>query len=719
MRSYAFQTVALYCLHMPHFYASDLIALALAFLLGVPFLLIPGYGIGWWLNLFQFRSCPAAMRWSFAIVIAIAALPILLYLPFRLLGVHAMHVAIIFLIISGVFACSRRGIFPRISEVPRAAMIACCLWIILAVCLMLDLEQAGRLYPSTVIIDTSFRSQIISSIAESNRLPAPSYFFHPGHDVAFRYHYMYFIVPALMVQATRGLITAGMALVSLSIWTGLAMFAVVSIFGRFVWRSTEHERLIRFAWLLLAVDGLDLVPAGTGMVWRAIHGKQLFLNPDIGLWNGFGAVFSWLSTAVWSTHHIGGLVACVLGCVLLWDSRDSAVTSRWTAASVAAIAFASAAGTSIFVTLIFAIFLFIVVIELFLNSPRHVPPVLFSGVLAFILALPFLMDALVPATPNPPAVFHFAIRPFGPIVLLCEKLGVSSRVWNLSNLAALPINFLMELGVFAVGGIWWLLERKHRAPEYRYRDDLVIGLAAVSLIIPSFVWSGMEISNDLGFRGVLPAQFVLIFCTAEFLSRYWKAGNQKVSGLRLSRLAVIFLAIGIGSNILEIFILRGAIGTTSANTILRGDTMRVDTSAERLAQLRDAYAWIRNHTAQNAVVQENPVTTQMIPQGEYSQRRAAVYGSNPSYMIGENHAEYLAVLDQVKTIFTSESTVQTITPICRRLGIEYLVMQEGDPAWSSPRSYASQLKPLYSTPLVRIFPCGKQPELTAQSNNGH
>lgn len=692
---------------MPHFFASDLTALAVAFLLGIPLILVPGYALGWWLNLFQFQTLPAATRWSLAVTFGLTMVPILLYLPFRLFSVHAMWATMALLILGGLAGCTRGNSIPKWRDITKSAKFATLIWLILGTCLMLDLTAGSRLYPSTVIVDTSFRSQVISALANATQLPVPSYFFYPGHEVPLRYHYMYFINGAMMLQIGHGLVTAGMALVSLSLWTVLGLFAVLSAVIRFLWPFPDRTRATTIAWVLLAVDGLDLLPAGIEMIWRRLNGKPIFIHPDIGLWNGWGATFSWLSTAIWSTHHLGGLMACLLGCTLLWHSRESLGTHRWTSALGAALAFATAAGTSVYVTAIFVVFLFVVLIELLLNAPRYASPVVFSGAVALVLALPFLMEVKVASSPIGSNVFHIAARPFVPISLLYSNLGIqSSWLWNASYLAALPINFLIEFGVFFVGGVWWLWQRRNRDPELRYRDDLIIGLSAVSLIIPSMICSGMEISNDLGFRGVLPAQFVLLLCTTELLARSWCTPVSDRGTNRLSQLALIFLAIGIGSNLIEIVTLRGAIGTTAKETILLGDTMREDTSAERLAQLRAAYIWIRHNTPETAVIQENPVTTQMVFQGEYSQRRTAVYGSNPSFMFGEDHSEYFAVLDQVRNLFALGANSNTVSHECVRFGLKYLVVQSGDPAWSDPESYVWQTAPDFSTSLVRVFHCG-------------
>jgi hypothetical protein len=200
-------------------------------------------------------------------------------------------------------------------------------------------------------------------------------------------------------------------------------------------------------------------------------------------------------------------------------------------------------------------------------------------------------------------------------------------------------------------------------------------------------------------------QFLLLFCAAEFLDRYWGKEAIPKTTRRMVAVATLFLMIGIGTNLLEVITLRGAIGSSASRTIMTGEMFRNDTSAERLSQLRAAYSWIRSNTPPDAVIQENPLTWQMVAQGQYSERRTVVYGSNPSYMVGDDHAEYLSALDEIRANFAGSTTLQAATSTCKRFGLNYVVLQRGDDQWSSPTSYIPQLQPVFSTESVLVFRC--------------
>src|SRR6185369_14122361 len=116
---------------MPHFFATDLVGVALAFLLGIPLILLPGYGIGWTLNLFEFRALPANTRWSLSTVIGLSLVPILLFIPFRLASARATWVAVALLIMSGILSFARSRWSLQAWSISRPTQIAGLAWVIL------------------------------------------------------------------------------------------------------------------------------------------------------------------------------------------------------------------------------------------------------------------------------------------------------------------------------------------------------------------------------------------------------------------------------------------------------------------------------------------------------------------------------------------------------------------------------------------------------------
>ena len=690
---------------MPHFLFSDVLGLTLALLLGTPLIVLPGFAFGWSLDLFRFRGQTAPVQWSLALLFGGSMLPVVLYLPFRLLSVNAMWAVMALLCAGGILAAARCPML-RWNEIQFATKVAVVAWITVGSLLMLDAVVGQRLYPSAVMIDQSFRAQVIASLAHADHLPPSNYFFRPGHSVVFHYHYFVFIIGAAMVRLGRGFITAHAALDALTLWIGLGLLAMIAAFMRFFGSSDRDSRAwTRTAWILLAVGGLDILPvAGIALRRWLLHEGYIIPYPDVEWWNGWSQVFSWIDTAIWQPHHLAALIGCLTGCVLLWSGRDAAGFIRWSYSVAAGLSFASAAGTSVDVTAVFTIFLLIVVIELVLNAPQYLAPVLAAGGIAALLLSPFLFDIL--GAKKPPSIaFGFWIREFQPRSAVLEELGVKSALlWNLGAALALPLNYFLELGVFFIGGVWWLSQWRRRECNRDYQNHLMIGLALLSIVLCSFVWSGTEISNDFGYRAILPLQFVLLVWATDFVSKHQSRLSNRSRSPLIRKLAVACIALGIATNVVDALLMRFTFGMSDAGIALHHNTLRTPDPPRTFFDLRTSYSWIRNHSPKNAVVQENPESWQTLAQGEYSERGTAIYSSMPSFA-GGTSVELDATSLSVNRLFSRGTNTAAMQSLCKRFGIDYIVVQEGDPAWGDRSSYVWHEDPVLNLPTVRTFEC--------------
>src|SRR6202030_3549431 len=114
-------------------------------------------------------------------------------------------------------------------------------------------------------------------------------------------------------------------------------------------RRTSAEASPRRAWTgvaLLWVIGLDIVPfvllLGIG-VWMLTIDK----------WNE--EVDGWLVSLIWAPHYVAGAIGALAGFLVLWRSAKSGIAGRVGAIGVAGMAFASLAGTAVYVALVFAV----------------------------------------------------------------------------------------------------------------------------------------------------------------------------------------------------------------------------------------------------------------------------------------------------------------------------------------------------------------------------
>src|SRR6478752_3151447 len=138
---------------MPHFFAADLLGFLVAFALGIPLFILPGYLIGWSLNLLRFRESEVNWQWSISLVLGVTVVPILAYLPFRLFSATSEMVVLALLSTAGGALAVRNSALPRWRDVAPATIVAASIWIILVGVLSFDVAVGHQLYPSSSIID--------------------------------------------------------------------------------------------------------------------------------------------------------------------------------------------------------------------------------------------------------------------------------------------------------------------------------------------------------------------------------------------------------------------------------------------------------------------------------------------------------------------------------------------------------------------------------------
>lgn len=687
---------------MPRFFSSDLSGLALGLLLGVPVILVPGFAFGWWFDLLHFRTKPIEEKWPLAATFGIINLPILIYLPFHFLSLAWVWVELSLLAAAGlaaVIAAPR----PRF-RLSRSFAAAALIWIALATALLLDIHVGNRLYPSSAIIDTSVRAQVVASLAHAHTLPPESFFSNAG---LLRYHYLLFLIPALIEKLSGGFVTSRMALVAVTIWAGIALITTVGLFIRWAIHSTQR-RTIATAWALLLVGGLDCIPFLAGVI-RRFHANltPALPLPDIEWWNGRGQVFSWLDTAIWHPHHIVALCACLVGCLLLFESRNLTQIPRGASLVFAAFAVATGVASSVLVGSVFLLFLVIVLIELLMHSPRQAAAVLAFGVLLALLCTPVVREWRLHAGEPSQISFSIGIRPFEPATRALASLELKAGwIWQLTYLIFLPLNYLLELGVFFVGAAWWLHDRFKNGYQDRLREHLLIGLFILSLALVSVVQAGTVAANDFGYRAILPAQFVMLLWTAELFEKLRQPVQRFVQNRkRVLQIVAVSTALGAVSTGLGIFVMRHSIGFGNPGVDMYHAALRQHHSAERLFDLRSGYLWIRQNTPENAIVQETPFSWQPLA-AQYGERRTVIYswfeGSN---ILGTRTSD-TPEFDLIVKLFQVGATPAVRTQVCGNTRIDYLVVQDSDPVWYDRGSYVWSDKPAFAAPRARIFRCG-------------
>src|SRR5262249_31992169 len=114
-------------------------------------------------------------------------------------------------------------------------------------------------------------------------------------------------------------------------------------------------------------------------------------------------------------------------------------------------------------------------------------------------------------------------------------------------------------------------------------------------------------NNDLGWRGFLIAQFVLLLLAAdhlpETLQRAWRAPGERGNFLILSAL----FALGFAGVIYDLAIGRFYPILSDTRLVPKIDWLGADEQLGlRTLANREAYDWLRHRTASTSIVQQNP-----------------------------------------------------------------------------------------------------------------
>ena len=285
---------------------------------------------------------------------------------------------------------------------------------------------------------------------------------------------------------------------------------------------------------------------------------------------------------LWEPHYIAALIAALFGFLIV----SQAGGKRILAGVVAGCAFATSVGAGIYVAFVFAIFLVCwVVVVAYKHWYDELIVLCVAGATAVLCSLPFLATLRAPGATGG-GFLHWTVRSFFGVDVLSQLFHFSRWQTLLANLVLLPLNYFLELGFFfAVGVIEW---RRLRAKGTLDRNDLALGLMAlVSVTVCTFLRSGLISNNDLGWRGFLIAQFVLLLRGAQLPS--WS-----------SKLALL-AALGFAGTMYDQALLRFYPLLSDSKALPKVPWLAKDEKLGlRTAANREAYTWLGAHSKPSA-----------------------------------------------------------------------------------------------------------------------
>ena len=583
-----------------------------------------------------------------------------------------------------------------------------------------DLQIGHRLYVSFVAYDHSVRVPFVEAAARSG-VPPLNPFYGLGKVPVLRYFYYWYVVCALPMRlfglSARGCLNASV------FWSGLGLASTIPLFLKYFLGETEHLReksIIGIA--LLTVTGLDLIPVAV----NAFHYHVVLA--DMESWNP-NQVTSWVGSLLWVPHHVASLTACMAGLLVFSTiDEDNPLGQRIWAAVISGLAFASAAGLSVYVTFSFAVFA--ICWTLWVLSQKRMKTVatyLATGAFSLLLSWPYLRDLLSQQggtglnSDAGDRFATFAIRDFPWALQRLENLGVHSSILiELSKLPILLIVYVIEFGFFALVLLLCLRQEIRRNAFLIRQRRMLWMMLAVCLLTVSIVKSDSSGANDLGFRGMLVVQFVLLILSAPLVHDVFLRND-------------VAARVGLGTSwikyLLSFALIFGVAGTAYQLVALRFYAPLVDAGrwqrverflgtpgfGERTYWLRDGFTRLSRLDPSMTPVQYNPVRDEVLIAHLYSTRQAVIGDAFCGSAFGGDAQNCRKEFPRVASVFNSPDAARKLNldGLCDELHLSLLLATDADPVWRDKDSWVWTRRSLLTNPSVRAIPCGSGLESAA------
>jgi hypothetical protein len=688
-----------------NFMVEDLRGALTAIALFPQFLIMPGYVLGWCLNLFEFRGRSLQFRLAFAIPLSISSCPVLTYLGGRFASMTAVWLLYAASAVAFLFLIIRDRKCLKLPAGIKFASAAAAIWFLVAMFALIDVQIGDRLYYTTSTIDHSVRTAFIHSISTTG-VPPQNPFFFSRNPAPLRYHYFWLMMCSLVNQVSAYSVSARHALMGGTFWVGIGLMALVAVYLRLFAAagSVPYRRRVTMGFVLLAVTGLDIVPS---LFFLFLYGKGMmdFVLPSVEWWNEHVDWF--LYTALWAPHALAAMIACFTSFLLLW--RAPSATGRARYVIPAAMGLASAAGMSIYVAFVFAIFLALWTAITWLKKWRLETAVLCAaGAGSVVLFAPYLLSLVTgPGGKGGAAqLIAVGVRAFS-LAALIPTPHMSSWLRQLVvNLPLVPVNYFLEFGLFfLIARYKWLEWRKSGKPLGR-GDLAFAAMAVTSVVTCTFLKSAVLGCNDLGWRGMLIAEFVLLLWAVDL---FGERERLEFLSARQQQLLAVFFALGFAGTVYDMAIVRAYPVLADRGVVPPLDWMSPDRDfGHRTYAERAAYEWLRQRTPETASVQANPkVVFQDTPAMIYSERRTVAGDLTCLASFGGDPAQCPPIAAQVQAAFPLDpkQAPPSLGGLCKALPIDAVVAKDTDAVWRNRQGWVWAEHPVYASPYVRMFKC--------------
>ncbi|MEQ1886524.1 MAG: hypothetical protein ABL967_15775 [Bryobacteraceae bacterium] len=684
--------------------ADDTIRILFAFALYVPCLVFPGYVLTRLTGALRFSHRGIAEQLLLSVPLSVAISPLLIYLAGRI-SVVLMWSLLASCAFAGswcILADLRGRMHPAFPLRKFAAITG--IWLAIGLVSLVDFQWNGRLYTPATNWDYTVRVAITDSISRTSVAPANP-LFYPGRSFPLRYHY-FWMLPASIVDQMGGEYIAPIhATLAGTLWSGLALMLTVVLYrlDSFPGRGKSY-RQVWIGLALLLVTGLDIIP----MLFHLLVFRHLPFTLDS--WNEILA--GWVNSVLWVPHHVAGLVACLAGVRIL---RSAAVLSGWkkyASAALAGAAFAGSAGLSIYICLVFAVALvFWGAIALWKRWFTEVVPLAVAGGAAAVFALPYLTQIFSSTGMDVGGFFVFAVRTFSFPENLLTSFHVPMYWIQLANFVLLPINYGLELGLFFAVGCVHLGRLARKGRKLSREDWLLLCLLVASLFVATFFRSRVIQNNDLGWRGILVAQFVLLLWSIDYVAVTKRC--RAIQGRISPRLAswnalVIFLAsLGLMSTLYGLAMGRAIFPALESGWLPAAGAWYETPDlniGRRMFDQRAAAQWIRANVPRNATLVEDG-SDAYIWTGLYSDHQQVNGAGGCGAAMGGTRLLCDQLMTEIGPMFRSPESRADIESVCERYNAGAIIAKDIDPVWNAKSSWVWQRHPVFANDHVRVFGC--------------
>ena len=203
------------------------------------FLAVPGYALGWFTNVLEFRSRATETRLLLAVALSYAVVPVLLRTVGDFVGLGVAWA----LVISTwawstwhIVASSRHGGWLATwgrRDVPLLlGVVFCAAWVIIGTGMVVDIQYGQNLVP--VPSGDYWKHFLVTSAIANTGVPPSNPVYYPGAPVSLFYYYAWHIVPASIVRLSGGILNVRVACYGSMIWSGLALVGSVELYVRFM-----------------------------------------------------------------------------------------------------------------------------------------------------------------------------------------------------------------------------------------------------------------------------------------------------------------------------------------------------------------------------------------------------------------------------------------------------------------------------------------------------